>query len=75
MNKLTLALASGALALAAPLTPAFATIETAEARSAAAEASSTSSGGTPSRSATPATVNWRRTNGLTSKRISSRRGS
>ena len=38
MNKLTLALASGALALAAPLTPAFATIETAEARSAAAEA-------------------------------------
>ena len=39
MNKLTLVLAaSGALALAAPVTPAFATIETAEARSAAAEA-------------------------------------
>ena len=38
MNKLALALASTALALSIPLTPAFATIETAEARSAALEA-------------------------------------
>ena len=38
MNKLALALASGALALSLPLTPAFATIETAEARTAALEA-------------------------------------
>ena len=38
MNKLALALASSALALSVPLTPAFATIETAEARTAALEA-------------------------------------
>ena len=39
MNKLTLALAvTSALALATPITPAYATIETAEAKSAASEA-------------------------------------
>ena len=38
MNKLTLALAVGMLALSAPMTPAFATIETAEAKSEASEA-------------------------------------
>ena len=38
MNKLALALASTMLALSIPLTPAFATIETAEAKSAALEA-------------------------------------
>ena len=38
MNKLALALASSALALLVPLTPAFATIETYEAKSAALEA-------------------------------------
>ena len=38
MNKLALALASSALALAVPLSPAFATIETQEAKSAALEA-------------------------------------
>jgi hypothetical protein len=38
MNKLALALASSALALSIPLTPAFATIETHEAKSAALEA-------------------------------------
>jgi lipoprotein-anchoring transpeptidase ErfK/SrfK len=38
MNKLALVLASSALALSVPLTPAFATIETYEAKSAALEA-------------------------------------
>ena len=38
MNKLALALASGALAFSIPVSPAFATIETAEARTAALEA-------------------------------------
>jgi hypothetical protein len=38
MNKLALALASTALALSVPLTPAMATVETAEARSVALEA-------------------------------------
>ena len=38
MNKLALALASTMLAVSIPLTPAFATIETAEAKSAALEA-------------------------------------
>ena len=38
MNKLALMLASGALALAIPAAPAFATIETAEAREAASDA-------------------------------------
>jgi hypothetical protein len=38
MNKLAIALASSALALSIPLTPAFATIETVEAKSAALEA-------------------------------------
>src|SRR5829696_1731557 len=38
MNKLALVLASSALALSIPLSPAIATIETAEARSAALEA-------------------------------------
>ena len=38
MNKLALALASSALALSVPLTPAFATIETHEAKTAALEA-------------------------------------
>ena len=38
MNKLALALASSALALSIPLSPAFATIETHEAKSAALEA-------------------------------------
>ena len=38
MNKLALVLASSALALSIPLTPAFATIETHEAKSAALEA-------------------------------------
>lgn len=38
MNKLALALASGALAFAIPMTPASATVETAEARAAAGDA-------------------------------------
>jgi hypothetical protein len=38
MNKLAIALASSALAVSIPLTPAFATIETVEAKSAALEA-------------------------------------
>lgn len=38
MNKLVLALAAGAFALATPITPAFATVETEEARMAALDA-------------------------------------